>query len=225
MSKIKNFNIEIDHRENTPRIIKARQYYEKKGDTVKVKELLIGDYIFNNQVVFEYKRLDDFIKSVTEKRVFNQAIDQTTSFPYHFVIIVGSDYEKREAFDDAEWPDFTWANYEGAIARLNTYTTVKECSTQAQAIRFMRTQARKCLDNKHVVKRLPQKTDNPAFNYLLNVKHIGDDTAELIVDNLDVYDLEDLLNLDNNKLQDVKGIGSKTAGIVMRAIKRKRKKK
>ena len=86
----------------------------------------------------------------------------------------------------------------------------------------MRIQARKCLDGKHVVKRLAQKTDNPSFNYLVGVKHIGDDTAELIVDALDVHDLDDLLNLDNNKLQEIKGIGSKTAGIVMRAIKRKR---
>lgn len=216
--------VQIDHRENTPRIIKAKEYYTQQGDTVQVKELLIGDYIFDNQVVVEYKTLNDFVQSVQEQRVFNQCIDQTV-FPYHFLIIVASDYEKHTMFDDAEWPEFTWANYEGALARLNTYTTVIEKSTQAQAIRFMRTQARKCLDGKHVVKRLAQKTDNPAFNYLLNVKHIGDDTAELIVDNLDVYDLEDLLNLDNNKLQDVKGIGSKTAGIVMRAIKRKRKKK
>ena len=218
----KNFKVEIDHRENTPRIIKARQYYESQGGTVHVKELLVGDYIFNNQVCFEYKTLTDFVQSVESQRVFNQAIDQT-NFPYHFVIIVGSDYEKREAFDNAEWPEFTWANYEGAIARLNTFTTVIEKSTQAQAIRFMRTQARKCLDNKHVVKRLQQKTDNPAFNYLLNVKHIGDDTAELIVENTGVYDLEDLFELDNNRLQEIKGIGSKTAGIVMRSIKKKRK--
>ncbi|MBQ8017557.1 MAG: hypothetical protein IJ258_05555 [Methanobrevibacter sp.] len=223
--KIKNFNILMDHRENTPRLEKAKQYYKNQGDNVQIKELLIGDYIFNNQVVFEYKTLEDFIKSVKESRVFNQAIDQTKTFPYHFVIIVASEKELYDQFHDAEWPEFTWQQYKGAIARLNTYTTVIEASTEHQAIMFMRIQARKCLDNKRVVKRLPQKTDNPAFNYLMGVKHIGDDTAELIVDNLDVYDLEDLLNLDNNKLQDVKGIGSKTAGIVMRAIKRKRKKK
>ena len=83
----------------------------------------------------------------------------------------------------------------------------------------MRQQARKCLDNKKVIKRLKQKTDNPAFNWLALVKHIGDDTAELIVENKDLYSLTDLLELDNNSLQEIKGIGSKTAGIVMRSIK------
>ena len=50
---------------------------------------------------------------------------------------------------------------------------------------------------------------------------MGDETAELIVDNLELYSLNDLLNLDNNTLQSIDGIGSKKAGIVMRAIKGK----
>ncbi|MBQ2635358.1 MAG: hypothetical protein IJG09_01455 [Methanobrevibacter sp.] len=217
------FQIEIDHRENDERIQEAAYYYKTKGDTVKVKELLVGDYVFNNQVAFEYKTMNDFIQSVESGRVFNQCIDQSMNFAFHFVIIVASDYEKHEAFDDTSWPEFTWENYEGAKARLNTYTTVIECSSQNQAIRFMRTQARKCLDGKHVVKRLKQKTDNPAFNWLALVKHIGDDTAELIVESKDLYSLEDLFALDNNSLQEIKGIGSKTAGIVMRSIKGKRR--
>jgi len=216
--------VEIDHRENTPRIIKAKEYYTQQGDTVQVKELLIGDYIFDNKVVIEYKSILDFIQSVESQRVFNQCVDQTR-FPYHFVIIVASDYEKHELFDDAEWPEFTWAHYHGAIARLNTFTTVIEKSTQSEAITFMRTQAQKCLDNKHVIKRLQQKTDNPAFNWLSIIKHIGDDTAELIVDSLNLYTLDDLLNIDNNKLQSIKGIGSQKAGIVMRSIKNARKPK
>ena len=197
--KIKNFKIQIDYHEYDERIQEAAYYYKSKGDTVSVKELLVGDYVLNNQVCFEYKTLNDFVGSVESNRVFNQAIDQTSSFPYHFVIIVASDDEKNDYFDgfDDEPYVFGWDNYEGAIARLNTFTTVKECSTQKRAIRFMRQQARKCLDNKHVVKRLNQKTDNPAFNYLALIKHIGDDTAALIVDNLDVYDLDDLLKVDN----------------------------
>ena len=223
--KTMKFQIEIDHRENDERIQEAAYYYKSKGDTVKVKELLVGDYVFNNQVAFEYKTMNDFIQSVESGRVFNQAIDQTTNYHYHFVIIVASDKEKEEYLDgfDEEAYVFGWDNYDGAIARLNTFTTVKECSTEKRAIRFMRQQARKCLDNKKIVKRLKQKTDNPAFNWLALVKHIGDDTAELIVENKDLYSLTDLLELDNNSLQEIKGIGSKTAGIVMRSIKGKRR--
>lgn len=218
------FQIEIDHREHDDRIRKAAYYYKTEGDDVKVKELLVGDYVFNNQVTFEFKTLNDFVQSVESGRVFNQAIDQTSTYPYHFVVICASDMEKHEYLDgfDEEAYVFGWDNYDGAIARLNTFTTVKECSTEERAIKFMRQQARKCLDGKHVVKRLKQKTDNPAFNYLTLIKHVGDDTAELIIDNTGASTLEDLLNLNNNTLQGIKGIGSQKAGIVMRAIKGQR---
>ena len=83
----------------------------------------------------------------------------------------------------------------------------------------MRSQARKCLDNKHVVKRLETKTDIPAFNFLMNIKHISDVKAETIVDGLNLYTLEDLLNVTNNELQSLDGIGSQTSGIIMKAIK------
>ena len=128
--KQKNFKIEIDFREHIDRIKKAGIYYESKGDNVTVKELLIGDYVFNNQVAFEWKSLKDFIQSVMSGRVFNQAYDQSVSFQYHFVIICASDREKHEYFDgfDDDHDVFGWNNYEGAIARLNTFTTVKECS-------------------------------------------------------------------------------------------------
>lgn len=83
----------------------------------------------------------------------------------------------------------------------------------------MRSQARKCLDNKHVVKRLETKTNNPCFNFLMNIKHISDVKAELIVKELELETLTDLLNVTNNDLQAIKGIGSQTAGIIMKSIK------
>ena len=213
-----NYSVLIDYREHPDRRKNAGLYYAGQGDNVRVGDLLIGDYIFNNKVVFEYKTLTDFIKSVESNRVFNQCIDQSTNYPYHFLVIVADEDEKHALFDDAVYPCFGWANYEGAVARLNTFTTVIEKSSEEEAIRFMRVQARKCLDDKVVVKRLPRKTSNPAFNFLLNIKHVGDDTASLIVDELGLESLEDLLGVENNDLQGIDGIGSAKAGVVMRAL-------
>ena len=82
----------------------------------------------------------------------------------------------------------------------------------------MKTQARKCLDNKHIIKRLETKTDNPAFNWLMNIKHISDVKAELVVNHLNLYSLEDLLNVTNDDLQKIPGIGSTTAGIILKSV-------
>ena len=217
----------IDDREKQSRIDKAIDYYESNGDTVYVTRLDIGDYIFENQVVMEFKSLTDFVKSVKDRRVFNQAIDQSLNFKYHFIVVVSTDRQRRAYFNKlihSGWKHgyFDEDQYIGAIARLNTYTTVIQADYEKQAFKYMRAQARKCLDNKHIVKRLATKTDNPAFNWLMDIKHISDNTAELLVDNFNLFDLESLFALDYHEMQEVKGIGEETAKIVMNSIKRRR---
>lgn len=217
--------VEIDNREKQSRIEHAKEYYESQSDEVQVKELSFGDYIFDKKVVFEFKSLSDFVQSVKSQRVFRQAIDQSTTYKYHFVIICAGEREKRGYFNKMKHFSgdlyFDEKKYIGAIARLNTFTTVIQANYEKEAFLYMRSQARKCLDNKHVVKRLEEKTDNPAFNYLMNIKHISDVKAETIVDGLNLYTLEDLLNVTNNDLQQLPHIGSKTAGIVLKAIRGK----
>lgn len=218
------FYIKVDNREKHSRQENAKEYYTQLGDEVHIQELPFGDYIFDDQVVFEYKTLSDFVKSVQNQRVFNQAIDQSTTYKFHFVIVVSTERERRGYFNKLKHlgnRDLYFDNYKyiGAIARLNTFTTVIQASTEKEAFVYMRSQARKCLDNKHVVKRLETKTNNPCFNFLMNIKHISDVKAELIVKELELETLTDLLNVTNNDLQAIKGIGSQTAGIIMKSIK------
>ena len=218
------FYIKVDNREKHSRQENAKEYYTHLGDEVHIQELPFGDYIFDDQVVFEYKTLSDFVKSVQTQRVFNQAIDQSTTYRFHFVIVVSTERERRGYFNKLKHlgnRDLYFDNYKyiGAIARLNTFTTVIQASTEKEAFIYMRSQARKCLDNKHVVKRLETKTNNPCFNFLMNIKHISDVKAELIVKELELETLTDLLNVTNNDLQAIKGIGSQTAGIIMKSIK------
>lgn len=217
------FTIQIDDREKNSRIEKAIEYFQDKGDNVKVAHLEIGDYIFNNEVVFEYKTLEDFVNSVKSRRVFNQAVDQSMNFKYHFVVIVSTDRQRRAYFNKSTSVGFKGGyfnedQYIGAISRLNTYTTVIQADYELQAFKYMHSQARKCLDNKQVVKRLATKTDNPAFNWLMDIKHISDNTAQLLVDNFNLYDLNSLFQLDYEEMQQVKGVGVETAKIVMNSI-------
>ena len=142
------FEITIDNREKHSRIENAIEYYKELNDIVTVKELQFGDYIFNNQVVFELKTISDFVASVQSGRVFNQAIDQSTVYPYHFVIITASDRERRGYFNKLKHLRntnlyFDNHKYLGAISRLNTYTTVITASNEKEAFEFMRTQSRK----------------------------------------------------------------------------------
>ena len=76
--------VQISDKEQS-RIESAKQYYLKQGHEVEVTNLEIGDYIFNNQVRFEFKTIADFITSINDNRVFNECINQAETFDHHFL--------------------------------------------------------------------------------------------------------------------------------------------
>ena len=213
--------IRIDDRE-IKRIKKAQKQYS--NDDVRVEHLEFGDFIFNDEVVFEYKKYYDFIASVLDKRVFNQAINQLEHFKYHFIIIemisdMKNDIKRREK--GIIQPFFSYKLFYGSIARLNTYTTVllvhgglKEC------LSMMRIQAEKCLDNKPLVKEINKKEGNTALNFLSScVRGVSYKRAELIVSELELHTLKDLLNMEYDDLVGISGIGESTAKKIINQIK------
>ena len=215
----------IDTRE-TDRIKPAMFYFSTKN-SVSVEELDIGDYIFEEdekQVVFEYKTMTDFINSVTEGRVFNQAIDQQSQFLYHFVIIEGTDEEMQKICSDRYYStgvSFSKAQFYGAIARLNTFTTVIRAPNRKTAFEIMEVQSKKCFDDKAVAKSFPKSEGNAAFRYLCYCcNRIGSKTAELIVDELSLNNLEDIIALKKDELTNIYGIGDATADIILEQVRK-----
>ena len=206
-------NIKIDDREKN-RVETAQQYYSNKGLTVEVTRLPTGDYLFDEKVCFEWKLIPDFIASVKSKRVFNQSIDMYREFPFHFVIIVGTDLELENAFVSE---GLAPKAYYAAICKLNTYTTVLYAPDEDMAYALMQCQAEKCLEDNFVYKRLDIKTPNPAQNLLLMCKDIGEETVKLL-DELGLYSFKDLQQLSYNDLISIRGIGDKTATRILEYI-------
>lgn len=217
-------NLTIDHREHD-RVDSAIKFYEEKGVTVKVAELPIGDYIFTNgkdNVVFEFKLIEDFITSIQDGRVFNQAISQSEEYNYHFVLIHGSLYDRTQAIiRSRDYVPMTIEQYIGSISSLNRYTTVLQCYNPAidEAYFTMMKQAEKCLLKRPIVKKFPRKDKNVCFNYLAYcVYGISGKKAQKIVDELELSTLEDLLYLEHDKLTSVEGIGEKLADRIIDTI-------
>ena len=217
--------IRIDDREHD-RIQKAYKHYTK--DEIHVDHLEFGDFIFNDEVVFEYKKYQDFINSVIDKRVFNQAINQLETFKYHFVIIelppdIDDDMRRRKQGELL--PFFSYEKFYGSIARLNTYTTVILLEGGVDAcLEMMKIQAEKCLDNKPLVKEISKKEENAAMNFLSScIRGISYKRAEWIVSELNLHSLRDLLKLKYKDLVGVRGIGDNTAKRILKQIKGDRK--
>lgn len=217
--------VQIDNREKD-RVKKAEKYYTKQGLEVEVSELEVGDYIFADEngqsVVFEMKLVSDFVSSIQSSRVFNQAISQAEEFDYHFVIIVGDEATRTKCIAMTKnYRRITIYQYLSAIASLNRYTTVIESYSPfiEESFYRMMVQAKKCLQNRPIVKKFNKKEKCPALNFLCHdIYGINYKRAKLITDTYNLHSLHDLMTLNIDKLKEIDGIGENTARRIMEAI-------
>ena len=215
----------IDTREQD-RIKSATQYYTEQGLEVEVKELEIGDYLFtddHNSVCFEYKEVNDFITSINDGRVFNQAINMAEEYDYRFVVIRGTESERAKYLAISKnYRPVTVFQYHGAIASLNRYVTVLESYTPYinEAYYKMLVQARKCLEDKPIVKKFNRKDKNPALNWLIYCNYgVSIKKGQSIVDELNLKTLSDLQQLTIGDLTSIKGIGESIATKIIEGLK------
>lgn len=214
-------NIQIDSREKN-RIKTATEYYKKQGCDIQTTELEIGDYLFDNKVCFEFKTIPDFITSIQDGRVFNQAINMAENYDYHYIVIQGDEYTRAKSIAMTKhYRPITYYQYLGAIASLNRFTTVIESynPTIQEAYYRMLITAKKCLQNKPIVKKFPRKDKNPAFNYLCYcIYGINTKKAKLITDTYNLKSLTDLMQITHDDLILIEGIGDKMATKIIRGI-------
>ena len=223
----------IDDREKQERKSQAVAYYSDQenfqyGKDLMVSELLYGDYVFTGDngitVAFEYKTIEDYMASLGDNRVFNQALNQSNNFDYHFVIIVGTDKEKQELIKEKERYTGKYMNNEqfyGGFASLLNFTSVIQVPNDKLAFMVMLSIARKCVDDKPVLKRFNKSRGSPALRLLHNNVHrVGYKTAERICEVLDLVTVDDVLGLGVDDLVRVDGIGVKTAESILNQLSR-----
>ena len=221
----------IDTREHGPhgltstRKSRAQEYYSTKGYDCEIRQLTYGDYLFNNQVVFEYKLIDDLMKSITNGRLFDECVNQTVTYPYSYLIVEGDlqDYildswesyivRKQYMFDYNKFIKSTYARYEGAIRRVQTICPVIYASSESVAFQEMLLQAQKCCESKTYgseVKNLV-KSASAVDSVLCSVKGVSDKKAKLIKETLKIKSLTDLMGATIEDFNKVKSIGEITA--------------
>ena len=209
-------HIKIDSREQS-RIPIATQYYTEQGCTVTTDQLPTGDYIFNDQVVMEFKTWSDFMTSITDGRLWNESQKQMENYEIHFVVLHGTNRDYQEAFQHNGIED---KHITGAIARLLTYTKIiRGTGTLTDTFELMRVTAEKCLDNKTLTKQFGTKSINPAFNVLAyTVDDIKGERAKAIVNHLELKTIQDVCNLTYEQLISVPGIGDILAKKILTAL-------
>lgn len=209
-------SITIDTRE-THRMDLAKQFFESKKYQVKIQQEKVGDYIFNDQVVMEFKTWSDFMSSITDGRLWNESINQIENYTIHFVVLHGTNRDYQEAFQHNGLTD---EMVTGAIARLLTYTKIiRGTGTLTDTFELMRCTAEKCLDNKTLTRQFGTKSINPAFNFLCYcVDDIKGERAKSIVNFLNLNTINDVCQLTYADLIKVPGIGDVLAKKILEAV-------
>ena len=221
----------VDTREHGPRGLtstrksRAQEYYSSKGYDCEIRQLTYGDYLFNNQVVFEYKLIDDLMKSITNGRLFDECVNQTVTYPYSYLIVEGNlqDYildswesyivRKQYTYDYQKYIKSAYARYEGAIRRVQTICPVIYAASESVAFQEMLLQAQKCCESKvygSEVKNIV-KSASAVDSVLCSVKGVSDKKAKLIKETLKIKRLHDLINCSVKDFSSVRGIGEKTS--------------
>ena len=221
----------VDTREHGPhgltstRKSRAQEYYSSKGYDCEIRQLEFGDYLFNNQVVFEYKLIDDLMKSITNGRLFDECVNQTVTYPYSYLIVEGNlqDYildtwesyivRKQYMFDYNKFIKSTYSRYEGAIRRVQTICPVIYAASESVAFQEMLLQAQKCLEFKHYGSEAKNllKSASAVDRVLCSDKGVSDKKAKLIKEKLNIKNLNDLINCSVKDFSSVRGIGEKTS--------------
>lgn len=217
--------VTVDSREKD-RKDRAIDFYTNKGHEANVEMLDVGDYLFDNSVVFEYKEISDFMSSIKNNSVFNEAANQSLEYRHHYVIIVGdvrqylnsawAYHRTRKAFND-RYDKYIAANllmYYGAIRRLRVFTVPIEIIGEENAFQEMLLQAIKCLDGKskfysNVTRQV--ESQDPIDILLSSCRGVSSKKANAIRKHHSLNSVWDLMELTVNDLKEVEGIGDKVS--------------
>ena len=217
----------IDARESKSRINSARQFFQDNYQ-IEIDNYPVGDFIFDNKVVFEYKTATDMISSVIDNRIFRQA-EKMKQYPFAYIIIVGNVADAINERNANYWNrrnqirQFTVKNYLGSLARLNIDSHVLHVDNNNQAWVLMDYLVKKLLDDNPNIRGVdrPKATlSDPIATFLSCIyvndsQRLGIKTAVMIREYLHLENLSDLLAVSYDDLVKVKGVGSKTARRIM----------
>ena len=219
--------LQIDNRESKSRINSAVQYFNDKYE-IETDNYPVGDFIFDNKVVFEYKTAPDIVSSIIDNRVFRQ-VEKMKQYPFSYVIVVGNVAEHINERNANYWnrrnqvKQFTVRNYLGALARLQIESKVIHVDNNQQAWTIMDFITKKLLDDNPDIRGVdrPKATLSDPIATFLSCIYINDSqrlgikTAVMIREYLHLESLSDLLAVSYDDLVKVKGVGSKTARRIM----------
>ena len=197
--------IYVDYREKNSNMMRE---LDKINCEIKVKSMGIGDYQITDDIIIERKTVEDFSKSITDKRLYQQAKELTTNCRKPLMIIEGENIYHTFLHPNA---------IRGALASIALDFRIPIIQTQSEtdtAFLLKRIALREQdKDNKKPVsirtQTKPVTLPEQQLFITESLPGIGPVSAKSLLKHFKT--VKNMINASKKELKEVEGIGEKTA--------------
>lgn len=201
----------VDSREGNSKVIRA---LDTIGVKVKVNTMAVADYQVSEEVAIERKTAKDFVDSIVDKRLFKQARMMMEEFKKPIMILEGDDFYSGFINPNAIRGAMTSIALDYGISIIPTRTAedtaamIKRIATREQKGEKRSIQIR--------TERKPQNLWEQQLFIIESLPGIGPVHAKRLLEHFGT--VRKVLEADEKKLQEVEGIGKKTAKNIREVI-------
>lgn len=192
-------------------------YLKEFGCRVNIQRLEVGDYIISDRTCIEKKSSEDFISSVINGRVFQQAEDMKRNFEKCFLIIEGKNMDGR----------ITENALKAAIATLTLKYDVNVITTEneKETARLLYWMAKKEQEEFNRIvgikgKKKPKEMEHMQEHFLSSLPGISTVLSKRLLEHF--KNIKNLINADEDELAKVKGISKNHAKRLYEIFNKKR---
>ena len=204
----------VDTREGNSKVIRA---LDTIGVKVKVNTMAVADYQVSEEVAIERKTAKDFVDSIVDKRLFKQARMMMEEFKKPIMILEGNDFYSGFINPNAIRGAMTSIALDYGISIIPTRT---EEDTAAMIKRIaIREQKGEKRSIQIRTERKPQNLWEQQLFIIESLPNIGPVHAKRLLEHFGT--VKAVLEADEKKLQEVEGIGKKTAKNIREVVEGK----
>ena len=194
----------VDTREGNSKVIRA---LDTIGVKVKVNTMAVADYQVSEEVAIERKTAKDFVDSIVDKRLFKQARMMMEEFKKPIMILEGDDFYSGFINPNAIRGAMTSIALDYGISIIPTRTAEDTAAMIKRiAIREQKGEKRSIQIR---TERKPQNLWEQQLFIIESLPNIGPVHAKRLLEHFG--SVKAVLDADEKKLQEVEGIGKKTA--------------
>ena len=201
----------VDSREGNSKVIRA---LDTIGVKVKVNTMSVADYQVSEEVAIERKTAKDFVDSIVDKRLFKQARMMMEEFKKPIMILEGDDFYSGFINPNAIRGAMTSIALDYGISIIPTRTAEDTAAMIKRiAIREQKGEKRSIQIR---TERKPQNLWEQQLFIIESLPGIGPVHAKRLLEHFGT--VRKVLEADEKKLQEVEGIGKKTAKNIREVI-------